>query len=53
MSYHYIVADAQGPAAGIKLAGMGDVQHRVILNIGTGADSDGVHIAANHRAGPN
>ena len=31
---------------------MGNVQYRVILHIGAGADSDRVHIAANNCAGP-
>src|SRR5690554_5242805 len=40
------------PAARIEVAGMGDMQHRAILNAAAVADADFVHVSADDGHGP-
>ena len=52
MSNHDIVANRQWPTGRVVLASVSNVQHGVVLDIGTVADANRVHIAAYDCAGP-
>src|SRR5690606_22907185 len=52
MAYGDILTYDQRPAPRIEIAGVGDMQHGVVLHTGARAYADVVHIAADHGAGP-
>ena len=53
MANDNIAADCQRPAARIKVAGMRDVQNRIVLNVGARSNADAMDVATNHGAWPN
>ena len=48
----YVLADQQREAIRIERAGMGDVQYTAVLNTGTRAHTDAMHVATDHRQRP-
>ena len=52
MANGHVVAQDQRPAAGVVVAGVGDVQHRAVLDAATVADADLVHVASDYGHGP-
>ncbi|MNO99232.1 hypothetical protein D3C76_909980 [compost metagenome] len=49
----HVIADQQRETVGVERPGMGDVQYAAILHAGARTDADAVHVAADHRKGPN
>src|SRR5690554_6827006 len=47
-----VVAKDQRPAAGVEVAGVGDVQYGAVLDAAAVADADFVHVAADDGHGP-
>src|SRR5690554_1590857 len=52
MAHGNIVAKCQRETTGVKIAGMGYVKHRAVLNTAAVADADFVHITPHHRHWP-
>src|SRR5690554_6532075 len=47
-----VVTEYQRPAAGVEVAGVGDVQYGAVLDAAAVADADFVHVAADDGHGP-
>ena len=52
MADYDVAADCQWPTVRIKVAGMGDVQNCIVLNVGACPNADAMDVAANDGARP-
>jgi hypothetical protein len=53
VSYGYLITDDQGISVGVEVTGVGDMQHRVILNICVVTNADPVHVGTYGAIPPN